>query len=127
MRGACWKYSLLDAGGRDAFFPPRQVLRSQTPFVTYRHHRRGRGPFETWLGSELARQALEHGAPELAAIRLLPYLETSKRPVRWIEFRRSRRGDPPREGWGFEVELSKPSCRPVALGYGAHFGLGQLR
>jgi len=46
--------------------------------------------------------------------------------IRWLEFRRNRKDDPAQIGYGFELEFAEPVTGPVALGYGAHFGLGQF-
>lgn len=110
-------------------FPPVQPgtrLVSATPFVPPRHYRRGRGDFTEWLAGEVRREAANHGLPPPAAVRLLPSLETGRRGVRWLEFRRNRKDDAPQIGYGFEIEFAEPVAGPVALGYGAHFGLGQF-
>jgi CRISPR-associated protein Csb2 len=46
--------------------------------------------------------------------------------IHWLEFRRNRKDDPAQIGYGFEIEFAEPVTGPVALGYGAHFGLGQF-
>jgi CRISPR-associated protein Csb2 len=57
-------------------------------------------------------------------------LEARGREIRWHRFRRKRlTGDGAkgsRRGHGFEVRFGAPVRGPIALGYGAHFGLGQL-
>jgi len=107
-------------------FPATQRLVSATPFVPPRHYRKGRGDFAEWLAAEVRREASNHGLPPPVKVRLLPALETSRRGVRWLEFRRNRKDDPAQIGYGFEIEFAEPVTGPVALGYGAHFGLGQF-
>lgn len=103
--------------------PARQFV-SATPFVTPRHYRKGRGDFLDWLVGEVRREAGFHGLPK--PIRVLPVeaLQGTRRRYRWTEFRRNRKDDPPRIGYGFELEFAEPVAGPVSLGYGAHFGLG---
>ena len=50
--------------------------------------------------------------------------------LRWLRFRRHRRSGRGRQGvpwaFGFQLEFAEPVTGPLALGYGAHFGLGQF-
>lgn len=83
------------------------------------------------------------GSPEHDLVRLLalggfPPLARPPAPVdhtllggrrtRWSAFRTrriegdSRRG--PAGGYGFRIEFVEPVTGPIALGYGAHFGMG---
>lgn len=104
-----------------------QRFRSATPFVPPRHHRKGRGPFGEWLLDELAREFEHHGLPRPS--RVVPIAETLHTPpLRWFEFMRCRKKDRdrPRSGYGFTVELPEAVPAPFAVGYGAHFGLGQF-
>jgi CRISPR-associated protein Csb2 len=107
--------------------PARRLYASTTPFVPTRHYRRGRGAFSAWLESELRRECDHHGIPQPARVRMIPRTTGAGRPFRWIEFRRSRKGDDSGMGYGFEIEFSEPVTGLMALGYGAHFGLGQFR
>jgi CRISPR-associated protein Csb2 len=97
---------------------------SATPFVPPRHYRKGRGPFMEWLAQEVRREAVNHGLPEPVEVKPVGELMGHGRRVKWLEFRRNRKGDQPGIGYGFELVFSEPVDRPVALGYGAHFGLG---
>ena len=94
-------------------------FRSETPFVTSRHYRKGRGDFGEWLAGEVKREAKNQGLPE--PIRIEPL---SRHDYFWLEFRRSRKGEDTMIGYGFELEFSAPVAGPFTLGYGAHFGLG---
>jgi CRISPR-associated protein Csb2 len=97
---------------------------SATPFIPPRHHRKGRGEFHEWLEGEVRREAAYRGLPKPVEIGKVPLLRTSRREVRWLEFRRSRKGDDARLGYGFMLEFDRPVKGPFSLGYGAHFGLG---
>ena len=108
-------------------FPPARRLASATPFVPPRHHRKGRGSLAEWLVTEVRREAVHHGLPVPSQVTPVPRLRTHLgRQIRWLEFRRSRKGEQPRMGYGFELEFAEPVTGPIALGYGCHFGLGQF-
>ncbi len=52
----------------------------------------------------------------------------TRRPLRWLQFQRRRaNGEGARAGdfgFGFRVRFARPVRGPLAVGYGAHFGLG---
>ncbi len=104
--------------------PQATVVRSETPFVPPRHYRKGRGEFTQWLASEVHREATNQNVPLPVRVTPMRCLERSGREIRWIEFRRNRKDDLPRLGYGFELEFADPVDGPIALGYGCHFGLG---
>ncbi len=115
------KEDMLEAGGT------RTRFTSATPFVPPRHYRKGRGAFSEWLADEVRREAINHGLPEPVEVRLLEKLSIrGGRHIRWLEFRRNRRGDQPGMGYGFELIFAESVNTPIALGYGAHLGLGQF-
>jgi CRISPR-associated protein Csb2 len=112
---------------------------SLTPFVPVRHIQRSRTgkprvEAETGLvrGSpehDLLRLLNENGFPAPAAIEPLDALQLPGRRLRWANFQRERRsGDgaaiATRSGFGFRLSFDQPVRGPLALGYGAHFGLG---
>jgi len=120
-------------------FPVATRLVSATPFVPPRHYRKGRGDFAEWLAAEVRREATNHGLPPPVRVALLRGAgrrdasatgagrrDASATGIRWLEFRRNRKDDPAQIGYGFEIEFAEPVTGPVALGYGAHFGLGQF-
>jgi CRISPR-associated protein Csb2 len=103
-------------------------LESATPFIPPRHWRQARGPFGQWLSDEVARECRNHGLP--APVRVEPVVELSirgSRSIHWMEFRRNRKEDRIRSGYGFRLDFKEPVPEPLALGYGCHFGLGQFR
>lgn len=114
-------------GATEAILPPARTVISSTPFISPRHYREGRGSFSDWIANEVRREAVHHGLPEPSSITPVSGLENAFRSVRWIEFRRNRKGDRPQLGFGFVLEFTEPVSGPIALGYGAHFGLGQFQ
>ncbi len=103
-------------------------LESATPFIPPRHWRPARGPFGEWLIEEVARECRNHGLP--VPMKVEPVAELlirGSRSIRWMEFRRNRKEDRVRSGYGLRIEFSEPVPETLALGYGCHFGLGQFR
>ena len=106
---------------------PTTRFTSSTPFVPPRHYRKGRGDFMEWLAGEVRKEAKYHGLPEPVEVIPIEKLSLKNgRSIRWLEFRRSRKGESRQIGYGFEIVFSEPVSGPIALGYGAHFGLGQF-
>jgi len=103
--------------------PVTRVM-SAAPFVPTHHYRRGRGDFGEWLIKEVNREAMAHGLPSPTRVTPVSKLVNHGRSCYWSEFRRNRKKDPVRMGYGFELEFQDPVVGPIALGYGAHFGLG---
>jgi CRISPR-associated protein Csb2 len=97
---------------------------SATPFVTSRHYRKGRGTFEHWLTAELIRECGFHGLPAPSTVEWIPGTRRTKRPIRWFEFGRSRKGDMPAPGYGCIISFENVVHGPFSLGAGCHFGLG---
>jgi CRISPR-associated protein Csb2 len=103
---------------------------SRTPFVPPRHLKQGDSP-EDQVVRLLASAGLP--APEKLVRCEAAYADEPNRrhkPLRWLEFRRERlagggaRGSD--SGFGFRIVFPQPVQGPIALGYGAHFGLGQF-
>ncbi len=110
---------------------------SLTPFVPTRHGKRRR------TGEpKLDEHGDQIGGPRHDLRRLLRLLgpayeplsienedhPPTRRPLRWLQFQRRRaNGDGARGGdfgFGFRVRFAAPVQGPLAVGYGAHFGLG---
>jgi len=55
----------------------------------------------------------------------------SGKEVSWLSFQTTRKSGGgsrgAQRGYGFELEFSSPVRGPIAVGYGAHFGLGLFR
>ena len=68
------------------------------------------------------------GFPKPAALDTVSSTDLAGHETRWLAFRRERNnGDGRRAGgmgYGFRIEFPEPVKGPIALGYGAHFGLG---
>ncbi len=127
----------LDAGaGQCPLLAEARVWISHTPFVPTRHPkatRTGRPKLDdrgTQIGSPEhdLRRLLAERFPELLTVERAPETYLGGRPTRWSAFRTLRkRGSGRRStaiGYGFRVEFAEPVRGPIAVGYGAHFGLG---
>ena len=101
-----------------------RVFLSETPVVLTRHYRKGRGEKEQWIKDEIKHEAINYGLPEPVSISFVPRLEKKGHNFDWIEFRRSRKGDPDQLGYGFRLEFKETIYGPFSIGYGAHYGLG---
>lgn len=110
---------------------------SRTPFVPTRHpkYRRNGEPKVDGdglvIGSpehDLARLLVEQGFPRPVQIERVESTDLGGTPTRWLAFRTERRsGHGDRAGLhgvGFRVTFPEAVRGPIALGYGAHFGLG---
>ncbi|HRW81880.1 MAG TPA: hypothetical protein P5049_00350, partial [Methanothrix sp.] len=68
------------------------------------------------------------GFPEPDAVEPVSFTEIAGERIEWSSFRRARTcGDGRRAGsagYGFRIEFAESVRGPVALGYGAHFGMG---
>jgi CRISPR-associated protein Csb2 len=116
---ATWRGSCDSAEIR----PGTTHVLSTTPFVAGRYWRQGRGEFARFLEEELRRECRNHGLPEPTRVEMLvraPGL------FEWVEFRRNRKSEAPRPGYGFRLEFEENVSAPFSLGYGCHFGLGQF-
>jgi CRISPR-associated protein Csb2 len=99
------------------------IAASTTPFCAGRHWRKGRGEYVDFLTAEIRRECTNHGLPEPRSVKMVP---ASAGSFEWVEFRRNRKGDEPRPGYGFRLEFDEPVPVPFSLGYGCHYGLGQF-
>jgi CRISPR-associated protein Csb2 len=96
---------------------------STTPFCSGRHWRKGRGEYGEFLEDEVRRECQNHGIQQPRTVQML-----AKAPglFEWVEFRRNRKDDAPRPGYGFRLEFDEAVPAPFSLGYGCHYGLGQF-
>jgi CRISPR-associated protein Csb2 len=120
--------------------------RSATPFVMHRHPKRYRsglaklkadgtqvdGPEDQILREWLHRCGSDSSLPRIVRIDRLPELRSgNNRRISWLDFRceRSSYSAPSSAGigGGFRITFASHVCGPVALGYGAHYGLGLFR
>ena len=102
---------------------PATVLVSTTPFVPPHHWRKGRD-FLQFLTDQVRRECLHHrvGATpsEVERLTTIPGLFDV------VEYRRNRKDDPVRPGYALRLTFPEKVLAPFAIGYGAHFGLGQF-
>ena len=114
----------LDAAWTRRVLGPASVWRSCSSFVAPRFPKRRGGEMLDAPREQLARLlALVHG---LEALELGEMMEPEHG---WASFeqRRYARPDAPRRvASGWRVRFAQPVAGPLALGYGAHFGLGRF-
>jgi CRISPR-associated protein Csb2 len=102
---------------------PATTVESATPFVPPRHWRKGRNK-ERFLAEEVRRECRNHGlAAEPVSVEWITPI-TGLFDV--VEYRRNRRDDPVRPGYALRLTFPAPVLAPFAIGYAAHFGLGQF-
>lgn len=103
--------------------------RSRTPFVLFRHPRRGKDTPREQVARELNLRGLAEPSEiiSIAGARLIDPHGGDAGVTRWVEFVSSRhgRGHPP-GAFGFELVFREPVKGPILLGYGCHYGLGQF-
>lgn len=123
--------------GQAPIYGVSRTWRSLTPFVGTRHPKRrktGEPKLDAkglLIGGEthdLLRLLELQGFPGVTEVQRLDSLAIAGRDVSWLDFatRRPRGGGArgPGHGTGFEITFEEPVRGPIALGYGAHFGLG---
>lgn len=99
-----------------------RVVESATPFVPPRHWRKGRD-FGAFLEKEVRRECRNHRiAAEVTAVERTEL----RSPFHVTEYRRNRKDDPVRPGYALRLTFAEEVRAPFAIGYGAHFGLGQF-
>ena len=99
------------------------VVESATPFVPPRHWRKGRD-FDVFLEEEVRRECHHHHI-DTPITRIEPDKKLSL--YHESEYRRNRKDDPVRPGYRLRLTFADEVRVPFAIGYGAHFGLGQFR
>jgi len=125
------------AKGGSTLLVESKTWTSRTPFIPTRYPKATRAGAPKLdragrqIGSpehELLRLLALAGFPEPVAVEPVSFTEIAGERVEWASFRRARnRGDGRRAGsagYGFRIEFAEPVCGPVAVGYGAHFGMG---
>ncbi|HJL18311.1 MAG TPA: type I-U CRISPR-associated protein Csb2 [Sandaracinaceae bacterium LLY-WYZ-13_1] len=119
----------VEAFERHPFVGPARTWVSRTPFLLNRHPKVRRGRVVDGPEDQLRRELASRGLPALLHLEPLARLERkTRRPLRWLEFRRYRRRHQPavQEAYGFRITLEEPIHGPLTLGFGAHFGLGSF-
>lgn len=111
-------------GTRDSVLGLSSEVGSTTPFVPYHHWKEKRdGDFATWLARQVTQECVSRGLPAPSHIARLER-PTTKRRVRWLDFRRARKGGAPQPAFGLRLTFSVPVATPFSLGAFSHFGLG---
>ncbi len=126
------------AGGESPLLAESRSWVSRTPFVPTRHPKATRAGAPKLdpasglqIGSpehELLRLLSLGGFPEPEAVEPVSFTEIAGERIEWASFRRARSSGNGRRagsaGYGFRIEFPAPVRGPVAVGYGAHFGMG---
>lgn len=126
------------AKGECPILAKSQAWISRTPFVPTRHPKAISGgapkldPSGLQIGGpehELRRLLNLAGFPSPVVVDSVPSTNLAGHEIWWLDFRRERiRGEGRKAanglGYGFRIEFPEPVSGPIALGYGAHFGLG---
>lgn len=112
------------ATGIDALLGPRRGARiwtNVTPLVLPRYRKvRGTNTLEGQVNSELACR----GFPP-ATVELLPWSDMTRRLLHAVRVRRFPARPPPVDApFAVRLVFEQPVRGPIAIGYGAHFGLG---
>ena len=125
--------------GRDPgcpYFATCSVWRSLTPFVPTRFPKTTKGGSPkrdgdgVWIGSpehDLARLLGEGGYPRPAIVPL-ERARVGQRSLHWLDFQTARPNGNGRRSMrgvaGWTLQFESPMQGPIAVGYGAHYGLG---
>ncbi len=115
--------------GRSAHLGPARIWESHTPFVLTRHVKARRGEVRDAPEEQLRRALDSLGLPAPVDVQRIhsPFGQPN---LRWHRFRRERNGGGAHAagapGFGFRVTFEAPVLGPIAVGYGAHQGLGQF-
>ncbi len=125
------------AAGQCPLFVTSDTWVSRTPFIPTRHAKTKAGgapkldEHGLQIGSpehDLRRLLRRAGLPEPVSIEPVDATDLGGKPVRWLEFKTLRhRGEGARStnrGFGYRLVFPEPVRGPIAVGYGAHFGLG---
>lgn len=108
------------AAPRSPLLAEGTVWESQTPFIPTRHPKLVRGEWVDDIPSQIRRACVQLGLP--APVDVTPIEDE------WFRYRRERRTGSGRRGpdkaHGARIVFGEPVRGPIALGFGAHFGLG---
>lgn len=112
-------------GTRSDLLARSTTVVSHTPFAPPSHWRLKRdGDFFGWLSEQVKTECDRRGLPRPIDVRPISGPLSSQRRSRWLDFRRSRKGDAPQPAFGLKLVFATPVEVPFSLGYASHFGLG---
>ncbi len=97
---------------------------SATPFMTSRHYRKGRGPYDNWLAEEVIKECRFHGMPVPTEIKWVPKAVRGSRSIHWFEFARRKKDSLHLRTYGCSLKFGQPVNGPFSIGAGCHFGMG---
>ena len=113
--------------GGTALAGPARIWESRTPFILPRHPKFRRGVWVDTPEDQLRRFLNELGLSP-TRVEPIPATRIRGRQLEWFRFRRERtRGNGRKAthtGFGFRLYFEEAVSGPIAVGYGAHMGLG---
>lgn len=115
--------------GSPAQLGPARMWESRTPFVLVRHPKRRGGRLLDGPEEQLRRELGYLGLPKPVAIEPIEGTEAGVYTPWHRYLLRRREGGGSRgtqRGLGFRIVFAEPVWGPIAIGYGAHQGLGQF-
>jgi CRISPR-associated protein Csb2 len=125
--------------GQCPLFAASTTWISRTPFIPTRHPKTTRSgtpkldAYGLQIGSaqhDLRRLLSEAGHPPPVSIESVANTILGGKPTPWLQFKTLRpSGGGSRatnSGFGFRIRFAVPVSGPIAIGYGAHFGLGMF-
>lgn len=126
LTGLWTESEVYDIGARATpLLGDSRVWSSLTPFVPTRHPKLVRGVEVDGIADQIRLACRRLGRPEPIEV---TRLETPQHHETWSRFQRRRRNGGGRRGpdlaYGARLVFAEPLRGPLALGYGAHFGLG---
>ncbi|MCA9677996.1 MAG: type I-U CRISPR-associated protein Cas5/Cas6 [Myxococcales bacterium] len=115
--------------GRAPQLGAARIWESVTPFVPPRVPKVRGGVVRDSPEDEVRRLLVAAGASDAVTLQRVD-ASAGRKPIAWRYFRRRRLdggGAVARhDGFGFRLEFAQPQQGPIAIGYGAHQGLGQF-
>ncbi|APZ44301.1 type I-U CRISPR-associated protein Csb2 [Acidihalobacter ferrooxydans] len=123
--GAKWRLVLEEIGDErvgGALTHSCAIWTSVTPYLHPWHVKK-----RFTLEDQIRRECRERGLPEPIHLERLNEIRVGSRlcgPIRFQRFRARRRNPPDRHGSFWRLTFPEPISGPLALGFGAHFGLG---
>lgn len=101
---------------------------SETPVVFSRHFKKNKGSYYDWMYGELIRELKFHSIitndDEIEKIELIKNISKRERNYYWLNYKRTRKNDTERMGYGFKLTFKNKISCPFSVGYASHYGLG---
>jgi len=123
-------YAASETGGGTALAGISSTWESRTPVVLPRHTKFRGGRWVDTPDEQVIRMVEQLGHPRPVSVERTDGTSVNGSHVPWFRFRRVRLNGGGRmagaKGFGFRLRFAEPVRGPIAIGYGAHVGLGQF-